>query len=97
MPQIISSDPDYFFWAIDTKVFQGQLAFQSLELHLKATLIRIPQSANGEWHAKLKPLELKGLLPSIPEPIRADFEGLFPPGKSANLFQVPRPAASSRQ
>ncbi|MGA2224169.1 MAG: hypothetical protein ABSH41_07000 [Syntrophobacteraceae bacterium] len=48
IPQIIFNDPDYFFWAIDKKTFfRGELAAQSLDLHLKATQIRIPQNANG--------------------------------------------------
>ena len=32
LPQILFSDPDYFFWAVEKKIFQGRLATEAAEL-----------------------------------------------------------------
>lgn len=44
LPQIIWNDPDYFFWAIDKKVFsnRGILNTQAENLYRKARNIKIP-------------------------------------------------------
>ena len=46
LPQIIFSDPDWFFWAIENAVFQnkGPLALEADDLARKAKAIRIPDT-----------------------------------------------------
>jgi hypothetical protein len=43
LPQVILSDPDWFFWAVDNDVFQGALATEAVDLEQKATAIKIPK------------------------------------------------------
>jgi hypothetical protein len=49
LPQVIFRDPDWFFWACETSVFEGkgQLEREAAELNKKARSIRIP-SKKGE-------------------------------------------------
>ncbi len=49
LPQIVLTDPDWFFWAVENGVFQnkGSLAQEAEEVARKATRIRIPD-AEGE-------------------------------------------------
>lgn len=49
LPQIIFSDPDYFFWGIENDVFNGALASEAKELNYKARNIRIPQGMKAEY------------------------------------------------
>jgi hypothetical protein len=47
LPQIMFSDPDYFFWAYEDGVFNKygrQLQAEAERIHAKATSIRIPQT-----------------------------------------------------
>jgi hypothetical protein len=46
LPQVLFSDPDWFFWAHDTGVFSKRPAYrqQADVIHAKATSIRIPQT-----------------------------------------------------
>jgi len=48
IPQIIFSDPDYFFWAYENNFFKGKLLEEAKEVYSKATSIKIPQPQNGE-------------------------------------------------
>ena len=50
LPQIIFSDPDWFFWAIEEEVFEnrGSLAAEAQEVYDKATHIKIPNNENDE-------------------------------------------------
>jgi len=50
LPQIIFADPDYFFWAIEEKVFanKGSLAQEAREINHKARNIKIPQKKGKE-------------------------------------------------
>ena len=50
LPQIIFSDPDWFFWAIEKGVFKnkGSLATEAQEVYEKATKIKIPNNENDE-------------------------------------------------
>ncbi len=50
LPQIIFSDPDWFFWAIEEEVFKdrGSLAVEAQEVYEKATSIKIPNNDNNE-------------------------------------------------
>ena len=43
LPQILFMDPDYFFWAVEKKVFPGSLAAQAAELARKTRHIKIPK------------------------------------------------------
>ena len=49
LPQILFSDPDYFFWAVEKKIFQGRLAAEAAELAWKARHIKIPQPDPENW------------------------------------------------
>lgn len=43
LPQVIFSDPDWFFWAYEEEIFKGALGEEAREIYLKATSIKIPQ------------------------------------------------------
>jgi len=45
LPQIMFSDPDWFFWAYDNKIFQGKenLRVEANEIYKKSISIKIPQ------------------------------------------------------
>jgi hypothetical protein len=47
LPQIMFSDPDWFFWAWENNAFKGELLRQAQEIYMKATAIRVPQD-DGE-------------------------------------------------
>ena len=49
LPQILFSDPDWFFWAIDDNVFQnkGSLYSEAKDLDYKARNIKIPDNEHG--------------------------------------------------
>jgi len=49
LPQIIFSDPDWFFWAIDEDAFdnKGRLSQEARDLFHKATHIKIPNNSDG--------------------------------------------------
>ena len=49
LPQILFMDPDYFFWAVEKKVFQGRLAAQAAELARKTRHIKIPKPDPENW------------------------------------------------
>lgn len=48
LPQVIFSDPDWFFWAIDKEIFKGSLASEARELDRKARNIKLPQKNKKE-------------------------------------------------
>lgn len=54
LPQVVFSDPDWFFWAIDHGVFTGKgvLENEAKEIKKKATSIRIPQKGSKELVAE---------------------------------------------
>jgi hypothetical protein len=47
LPQILFSDPDWFFWALGQGVFKGALATEAAELDRRARNIRVPPDENG--------------------------------------------------
>jgi hypothetical protein len=49
LPQILFLDPDYFFWAVENKVFQGRLATEAAKLSWKARHIKIPKPDPENW------------------------------------------------
>ena len=54
LPQIIFSDPDWFFWAIENDAFKGKgrLEKEAEELDRKARTIKIPQSGEEQLVAE---------------------------------------------
>lgn len=46
LPQVVFTDPDWFFWACEEGVFAGRIGLQdeAAEIKRKATSIKIPQS-----------------------------------------------------
>ena len=51
LPQIVLSDPDWFFWAVDDDVFEnkGVLLREAREIYDKATHIKIPKTNPEKW------------------------------------------------
>jgi hypothetical protein len=54
LPQIIISDPDWFFWAVACGVFTGTLAAEAEDLVDKATAIKIPKSNPDRWRVEYR-------------------------------------------
>jgi hypothetical protein len=44
LPQIVFTDPDWFFWAIEENVFKGPLRREAERIDARARAIRIPMS-----------------------------------------------------
>ena len=49
LPQILFSDPDYFFWSIEKKIFKGCLAMEADKLTRMVRHIRIPKPDPENW------------------------------------------------
>jgi hypothetical protein len=47
LPQIIVSDPDWFFWALEQDAFKGGLALEAKKLGRRAKSIRLPPALAG--------------------------------------------------
>ena len=57
LPQLLFTDPDYFFWAYETEVFEGRgepLRGEAERIHAKATSIRIPQTGTEPLQVEYK-------------------------------------------
>lgn len=54
LPQIVLSDPDWFFWAIEQNLFQnkGPLRREAMEIDARARSIRIPNNNTGGLEAE---------------------------------------------
>ena len=52
LPQILFSDPDWFFWAIEENVFKGQLKDEAERIDARARAIRIPNNTRGKLQAE---------------------------------------------
>jgi hypothetical protein len=46
LPQVVFTDPDWFFWCIEQGFVKGELQAQAEEIYRRATCIRIPQVGN---------------------------------------------------
>ena len=46
LPQVLFSDPDWFFWAYEKKVFHDRLKTEADRIHARATHIRIPDKGD---------------------------------------------------
>jgi hypothetical protein len=54
LPQIVISDPDWFFWAVARGVFEGRLAAEAEDLVKKATAIKIPKPHSKRWRVEYR-------------------------------------------
>ena len=54
LPQIIISDPDWFFWAVARGVFTGTLAAEAEDLVKMATAIKIPKPHSKRWRVEYR-------------------------------------------
>jgi len=52
LPQIVFSDPDWFFWAIEEDVFKGSLSGEAKVIYVRARAIRIPNNNTGDLVAE---------------------------------------------
>lgn len=55
LPQILFTDPDWFFWACEAGAFQNhglELQAEAERIHAKATSIRIPQTGPDRLHVE---------------------------------------------
>src|ERR1700694_5831844 len=49
LPQVVLSDPNWFFWAVSKGVFYGRLATEPKALEQRARNIRIPKPSPEKW------------------------------------------------
>jgi len=50
LPQILLTDPDYFFWAMEQdRFFRGRLADEAKHIYRKARRIKIPKPDPDNW------------------------------------------------
>jgi hypothetical protein len=54
LPQIVISDPDWFFWAVGRGVFIGRLAAEAEDLVDKATAIKIHKAHPKRWRVEYR-------------------------------------------
>jgi hypothetical protein len=54
LPQIILSDADWFFWAVDRGVFKGKLAEEAEYLMARAKAIKIPKRRHRRWQVEYR-------------------------------------------
>jgi hypothetical protein len=54
LPQVIISDPDWFFWAVASGVFTGTLVAEAEDLVEKATAIKIPKRHSKRWRVEYR-------------------------------------------
>jgi hypothetical protein len=52
LPQIVFSDPDWFFWVIEEKVFKEPLSREAEVINARARAIRIPNNEAGDLLAE---------------------------------------------
>src|SRR5262249_14304854 len=52
LPEIILSDADWVFWAVEKSAFKGRLANEAEELVQKARAIKIPKRRSKRWQVE---------------------------------------------
>ena len=52
LPQVIFSDPDWFYWAVRKKIFKWKCADEARIIYKKSRSIKIPNSSNGALEAE---------------------------------------------
>lgn len=70
LPQVLFSDPDYFFWGYENGIFTKDLPEESEELYRKARSIRVPQSGGEKKVVEYmvhKPTRKLGTIQIVPE------------------------------
>ncbi len=74
LPQVIFSDPDWFFWAYETRIFKGAQDDEAREIYRKATSIKIPQKGPetlvaeyGQPHSESRIVDLEIVTQSQPQ------------------------------
>lgn len=95
LPQILFSDPDWFFWAVENNVFENRPTFRSeaKELYKKARKIKVPQKGPERLVVEYwihRPSEKFSHFEIVPES-RPTHEGASPTFRSASIdMSVPR-------
>jgi hypothetical protein len=54
LPQVVLSDPNWFFWAVGKDIFKGRLADEAAVLSRRATHIRIPKPNPKGWEVEYR-------------------------------------------
>jgi hypothetical protein len=54
LPQVVLSDPNWFFWAHRKGILCGRLAIEAKTLATRATHIRIPKPHRKRWHVEYR-------------------------------------------
>ena len=49
LPQIVLTDPDWFFYMVEIRAFTGRVARQAADIAVKARKIRIPREKPKRW------------------------------------------------
>ncbi len=49
LPQVLFTDPDYFFWAFEDGIFKGTLLLEARDIFSKATSIKVPDNENSDF------------------------------------------------
>lgn len=52
LPQVVFSDPDWFFWAIEEDIFKGKQRSEAERIDERARAIRIPDNDKGKLKAE---------------------------------------------
>jgi hypothetical protein len=99
LPQVVFSDPDWFFWAIEENVFKdkGTLAREAAKIDEMSRVIRIPRHEKGRFAAEyvVHPPTGKFARMDIVPTDRPPHEGSSPTfRKSVIDLSVPRSIAS---
>ena len=98
-PQILCTDPDWFFWAMDNDVFndKGMLLDEAKNINRKAKNIKIPNNSDGNLVVEYvihQPTGKFGDFEIIPKS-RPQHKGSSPTFRSAYIdMSVPRKIAS---
>ena len=96
LPQVLFSDPDYFFWGYENGVFTKDLPEESEELYKKARFIRVPQSGGEKKVVEYmvhKPTRKLGNIRIVPES-QPSHQGSSPTFRSEVInLSIPRQLA----
>jgi hypothetical protein len=52
LPQVVFKDPDWFFWAMEDKIFRGKILNEAREIYRKSQSIRIPKNGSKKLVAE---------------------------------------------
>jgi hypothetical protein len=54
LPQVVLSDPNWFFWAISKGIFNDRLGYEAEALERRAGNIRIPKRHSKKWEVEYR-------------------------------------------